>query len=344
MSNAAAAAAAAAQYSDLNSNMYTGSSTLTTSPTQFQDGIPSSHQPSSMGVGPSNGNGSTSWHAQSVWHTSPQFSALQNNPHSTDGRTAASLAAAYESWGGATPTATLVPVTSSVNNLTHSTVEDSSSEVQNSSVSESGGGQGTVQSSAATTSDHSPPTPSGCDSAPSHHRNLHSHPPPQSSPGGNYTINAAHSHSSGSPSGTPTPGLFPSQHQGNQPQQQRHEQEQQNDSGVFSKYSFQHSPTGFIAKPEMTSPPGKSHVVSSVVGDYLGGSSDHDLHGTSTFISSHAGLSPSSMSPPSSRPQPARSPFEWMKKPSYQSQPEKNGKLSAHNFYSYKELTILCYS
>ncbi len=27
----------------------------------------------------------------------------------------------------------------------------------------------------------------------------------------------------------------------------------------------------------------------------------------------------------SSRPQPARSPYEWMKKPSYQSQPEKNG-------------------
>ena len=26
-----------------------------------------------------------------------------------------------------------------------------------------------------------------------------------------------------------------------------------------------------------------------------------------------------------SRPQPARSPYEWMKKPSYQSQPEKNG-------------------
>merc|ERR550532_513730 len=48
------------------------------------------------------------------------------------------------------------------------------------------------------------------------------------------------------------------------------------------------------------------------------------MHGGSAYISSHAGLSPSSMSPPSSRPQPARSPFEWMKKPSYQSQPEKN--------------------
>ena len=34
------------------------------------------------------------------------------------------------------------------------------------------------------------------------------------------------------------------------------------------------------------------------------------------------------VSPPlSNRPQPARSPFEWMKKPSYQSQPDKSGKL-----------------
>ena len=31
-------------------------------------------------------------------------------------------------------------------------------------------------------------------------------------------------------------------------------------------------------------------------------------------------------SPTSSRPQPARSPYEWMKKPSYQCQPEKSGK------------------
>jgi hypothetical protein len=39
-------------------------------------------------------------------------------------------------------------------------------------------------------------------------------------------------------------------------------------------------------------------------------------------------LSPSPLSPPSSslRPQPARSPYEWMKKPSYQSQPDKSGK------------------
>lgn len=31
-------------------------------------------------------------------------------------------------------------------------------------------------------------------------------------------------------------------------------------------------------------------------------------------------------SPTSGRPQPARSPYEWMKKPSYQCQPEKSGK------------------
>lgn len=34
------------------------------------------------------------------------------------------------------------------------------------------------------------------------------------------------------------------------------------------------------------------------------------------------------LSPPlSNRPQPARSPFEWMKKPSYQSQPDKSGEF-----------------
>ena len=35
----------------------------------------------------------------------------------------------------------------------------------------------------------------------------------------------------------------------------------------------------------------------------------------------------SSLASPTSRPQPARSPYEWMKKPSYQCQPEKSGKL-----------------
>ena len=296
--------------------MYTGSSALATSPSQFQDGIPSSHQPS--GMGPTNGGNSTSWHANSVWHSSPQFNSLQTN----DGRATSSLADAYGPWTGPTSTPSLLTTSSSVNNV-NSNAEDSSSEVQNSSVSDSGGGQGIVQSTAASTSDQSPPTPSGCDSAPSQHRTLSSHPPPQDSPGANY---APHSHSSGSPSATPTPGLFSSQQQGNHAQQHRHEQDQQNDSGVFSKYSFQHSP-GFMTKSEMTSPPGKPHVVSSAVGDYLGGSSDPDMHGTSGFISSHAGLSPSSLSPPSSRPQPARSPYEWMKKPSYQSQPEKNGKF-----------------
>lgn len=44
-----------------------------------------------------------------------------------------------------------------------------------------------------------------------------------------------------------------------------------------------------------------------------------------------SGMPPSPLSPlalgcPSSRPQPARSPYEWMKKPSYQSQPDKSGK------------------
>ena len=122
--------------------MYTGSSALATSPTQFQDGIPSSHQPS--GMGHSNGSNSTSWHANSVWHSSPQFNALQTN----DGRTASSLADAYGPWTGPTSTPSLLTTSSSVNNV-NSNAEDSSSEVQNSSVSDSGGGQGIVQSTAA---------------------------------------------------------------------------------------------------------------------------------------------------------------------------------------------------
>lgn len=38
--------------------------------------------------------------------------------------------------------------------------------------------------------------------------------------------------------------------------------------------------------------------------------------------------SPVSLASPNARPQPARSPYEWMKKPSYQSQPEKSGEYN----------------
>ena len=40
-------------------------------------------------------------------------------------------------------------------------------------------------------------------------------------------------------------------------------------------------------------------------------------------------------SPTSSRPQPARSPYEWMKKPSYQCQPEKSGKYHFLKTFSF---------
>merc|ERR1719510_1297744 len=40
-----------------------------------------------------------------------------------------------------------------------------------------------------------------------------------------------------------------------------------------------------------------------------------------------------SLASPTSRPQPARSPFEWMKKPSYQSQPEKSGRTRTKDKY-----------
>jgi hypothetical protein len=51
-------------------------------------------------------------------------------------------------------------------------------------------------------------------------------------------------------------------------------------------------------------------------------------------------ISPSPLSPPSasSRPQPARSPYEWMKKPSYQSQPDKSGKS---DFYLFPDLPTI---
>ena len=73
-----------------------------------------------------------------------------------------------------------------------------------------------------------------------------------------------------------------------------------------------------------------------------------------TADSAHAALSSGSLGPKlegslggvtsNGRPQPARSPFEWMKKPSYQSQPDKNGKrLPAHALTNYEQFQFYGY-
>ena len=104
---------------------------------------------------------------------------------------------------------------------------------------------------------------------------------------GNYT----QSHSSGSPSATPTPAA-PAQSY--QPE-------------MFNKFNSNfggHSPN---LQHNMES--------SSPINNQMGGSSGELI--TASPVASLAS--------PTSRPQPARSPYEWMKKPSYQSQPEKQG-------------------
>ena len=122
--------------------------------------------------------------------------------------------------------------------------------------------------------------------------------PPAASPG-----YPSGSHSSGSPNGTPTPvgagysGEFADYsyhlHHQQQQQQQQHLQQQQQQQQQLSHLRDSHDEDD----------------------------DDDDCRGD---------LSPSPLSPPSGssslRPQPARSPYEWMKKPSYQSQPDKSGK------------------
>lgn len=86
--------------------------------------------------------------------------------------------------------------------------------------------------------------------------------------------------------------------------------------------------------PRVTPAPGG--VGSSYSGDFGDYGSYGGRHGggrrgdSPLYKDDGSGLPPSPLSPgpgcPASRPQPARSPFEWMKKPSYQSQPDKSGK------------------
>ena len=130
----------------------------------------------------------------------------------------------------------------------------------------------------------SPPTPTNNESATSGA----GAPPSGGRSPGNYT----QSHSSGSPSATPTPA------------QSYHQPE------MFNKFNSNfggHSPVG------------------------AGGGLQGNLDSSSPLNPQHCGdLNPmaspvASLASPTSRPQPARSPYEWMKKPSYQSQPEKQG-------------------
>ena len=113
------------------------------------------------------------------------------------------------------------------------------------------------------------------------------------SPGNNY----AQSHSSGSPSATPTPaGVSSATAQSYQPDMFNNK---------FTPNFGGHSPNGPMQNLESSSPL-NSHMGSGELNPMA---------------------SPVSLASPSSRPQPARSPYEWMKKPSYQSQPEKQGEF-----------------
>ncbi len=155
-------------------------------------------------------------------------------------------------------------------------------------VANSGGGA--PQSSSTTNEDnHSPPTPNPQPPTTNNTTAIGS-----ASPGGYGT----QSHSSGSPTSTPTPAGYTN---GPPPA-----------GDMFRNYSPQ---------PHQTS--------SSTAGGHalLEAGSPGEMNSLPT---AHHGLgSPigNSLASPTSRPQPARSPYEWMKKPSYQSQPEKSGEL-----------------
>lgn len=125
------------------------------------------------------------------------------------------------------------------------------------------------------------------ESPPSNENNLVR--PSQTSPG-----NYAQSHSSGSPSGTPTPG-------GNAQYDYNFGGRQSPNSLAISGQNIQES----SASPTLNN-----------------------------HLNNEQMASPVSLASPNSRPQPARSPYEWMKKPSYQSQPEKSGEFLKHFCHS----------
>ena len=133
----------------------------------------------------------------------------------------------------------------------------------------------------------------------------------------------ANSQSSGSPTGTPTPTY----NGGDQ-------QSEMVFSKVFDSPSYvnkldqqlssSNSPSHFGLPPSITVTPGGNGS-----GGLMAAAAAAAAGGDALALSppTAGSLSPSSNPiQTSGRPQPARSPYEWMKKPSYQSQPEKNGK------------------
>ena len=272
-----------------------GAATSVAAPPQFQD------------VGPHSGTGAGGWHAQSVWHPSAQF---MHGGAGIPGCRASLAVGPYPEWGAA-------PVASSSSAHPSSTSPanaPSNMEVQNSSVSESRGSL--VQQAAASTSGgeahpQSPPPGGGGLQGAAGGESKHSIS--QASP--NFA-----SHSSGSPTATPTPGYL----QHGQPHAA---------GELFSKYPVGYSPNTNGLNPELGPSASPDKHGMGVHPDSMGGhqSYGHDMDEAQSPSSPLLHLSP----PPSNRPQPARSPFEWMKKPSYQSQPDKSGTIFFLSFHIY---------
>ena len=126
---------------------------------------------------------------------------------------------------------------------------------------------------------------------------------------GNY--GTTHSHSSGSPSGTPTPGA-----------QSSYADMQFNKFNINANTAA--SNFGGQPQPQQQQP---QHSPNAINPAQCGSVLDSSSPLNSSHLEQHPMASPvaSSLASPTSRPQPARSPYEWMKKPSYQCQPEKSG-------------------
>ena len=142
-------------------------------------------------------------------------------------------------------------------------------------------------------SEDSPPTPGN-------NENTGGTNPGRHSPG-NY--GTTQSHSSGSPSATPTP-----QNYGSNPEMFQ----------AQSKFS-----SGF-GNPNSPTP--NNNALNSSQFDSSSPLNHMPNNEVNPMVSPVA-----SLASPSSRPQPARSPYEWMKKPSYQSQPEKSGEFPSES-------------
>lgn len=154
-------------------------------------------------------------------------------------------------------------------------------------------------------SEDSPPTPGGGNTENTPNTNQGGRHSP-----GNY--GTTQSHSSGSPSGTPTP-----QNYGSNPEM--FTSPKFNSSGFGQPNNPPHSPNNAINSSQFDSSSPLNHMGNS--------------EAVNPMVSPVA-----SLASPSSRPQPARSPYEWMKKPSYQSQPEKSGEFPSESKFFFNIL------